>query len=81
MTAWKREKIQKQHPSALPVEKASVAITAKNLSSPCPLDSHLTYKDFQRDCQGFFVNTVLTRQLKTDSTDWDDIIPDFFKLN
>ena len=32
------EKIQKQHASALPAEKASVAITARNLSFRYPLD-------------------------------------------
>jgi hypothetical protein len=35
------------------------------------------YRDCQRDCQEFFANTVLIRQLKTDSINRDGNIPDF----
>ncbi|MDK2826583.1 MAG: hypothetical protein PWQ63_762 [Methanolobus sp.] len=77
MTAWKMEKIQKQHQSALPVEKVYVTITVRNLNFLYPLDNHLMYRDCQRDCQEFFANTVLIRQLKTDSINRDGNIPDF----
>lgn len=61
MTAWKKEKTQKQHVSALPVEKDFALNMRKNWNSLYQLGSHPMLNAFQTACQGYYAITVLDR--------------------